>query len=238
MKKITWITGIAAAAIFGLTALGAQESGAGLAVIREVQGRVEVKAPEDSEWRPAAAGQTVAVSSLISTGFDSTALLALGNSVLAVRPLTRLSIGELSALNGNERTGIELRAGRIRAEVTPPSGGTVDFTVRSPSVTASVRGTIFEFDGMNLETHEGRVHIVGSGGSGAYIAAGQRAGADIETGITASPAETLRAELAPAMPAGVAASSGGAITPVDPEWTPEPAGPPPTASVDAGFSWE
>jgi hypothetical protein len=216
MKNI--LTGLL---LFCLPALlGAQE-----AVIREITGTVEVKSPGEDAWSPAVPGQRLERASLISTGFRSTALLGIGNSTLTVRPLTRLSLEELTVAEGNETVNIGLRAGRLRAEVTPPSGGTTDFTVRSPSITASVRGTIFEFDGLKLAVDQGRVHVAGDSQSGTYVGTGHTARVDTETGRTVSAAETAQETLVPAAPVGT-------------ETAPEVAPPPTAGNLESGFLWE
>jgi hypothetical protein len=184
--------------IAGAAGLFAQE-----AIIRELSGTVEVKAPGAAAWSPARAGQTISRQTMISTGFRSTAVIVAGNSVLMVQPLTRLTLRELQEAAGNEQVNIELRTGRFRADVRPPAGGRTDFTVRSPSATASVRGTIFDFDGINLQVAEGRVHLTGGDGIGAYVGAGHGAKADTETGRIRGAAETARDELAPSLPTGV-----------------------------------
>jgi hypothetical protein len=43
---------------------------------------------------------------------------------VVVRPLTRLSVGELAAAGAGDTVELRLRAGRIRGEVRPPGGGT------------------------------------------------------------------------------------------------------------------
>jgi ferric-dicitrate binding protein FerR (iron transport regulator) len=104
-------------------------------------------------------------------------------------------------------------------------GGTTEFTVRSPTATASVRGTAFEFDGIRLKVDEGRVHVSGGDRSGTYVGAGHLALTDIETGRTAGAAETAREELSPALPAGTESA---------PEIVTEPS----TGDIDAGFDWQ
>jgi hypothetical protein len=89
------------------------------AVIRETSGIVEVKAPGLAEWKTAAAGQTLEKASVISTGFRSTALVTIGNSTVTVRPLTRLSLEELATKQTGEQITLNLRAGRVRADVVP-----------------------------------------------------------------------------------------------------------------------
>jgi hypothetical protein len=142
------------------------------AVIREFAGDVEVKTA-GGEWVPARAGMTLASNTLISTGFHSTAVLDIGNSSVMVRPLTRLSLDELVALGKNERVGLNLRVGRVRAEVTPPEDGTVGFTVLSPMVTASVRGTVFEFNSVNLAVQSGTVAFTGRDAATVFATAGK-----------------------------------------------------------------
>jgi hypothetical protein len=202
--------------------------GAQTALIREVSGIVEVKAPGLSEWKTAEAGQTLEKASLISTGFRSTALVTIGNSTVTVKPLTRLSLEELAANQNGEQVTLNLRAGRVRADVVPPAGKAVTFSIRAPIATASVRGTVFDFDGTRLSVEEGRVHLSGEGVTGAYIGTGHSTMVDTETGKTATTAETVKEELSPALPAGVDTA------PASPASTPAPS----NGGLDMGFDWE
>jgi hypothetical protein len=206
------------------TALYAQESGP-RAIVREITGTVEIKAPGSSNWVPARPGQSIARAAVVSTGFKSTAVIALGNSLLSVQPLTRLTVEEIRESAGNERVNISLQTGRIRADVKPPVGGKTEFTVKSPSATASVRGTSFEFDGLNLRVDEGRVHVTGGDRNGTYVGAGQSVSADIETGRTISVIETAKEELVPSLPVGV--NTAPAV----------PATQRATGTIDATFHW-
>jgi hypothetical protein len=172
------------------------------AVIRSVQGTVEVKAPGAAAWQPASAGQELEEATLVSTGFKSSALLEIGNSTLTVRPLTRLSLKEIRSAAEAERVEIQLSAGRIRADVKPPAGRNVNFTVRAPIATASVRGTVFDFDTINLNVDEGTVSFSGADNTAVYVAAGQTSAPDPVSGKTAAPVEIVEAQ-APPPPAGV-----------------------------------
>jgi hypothetical protein len=161
MKRVYAIVVIATVLVllslrFPLPLFAAETDGEVTVVIRECGGDVQVK-KAGGDWVPALAGMPLENSSLISTGFRSTALLAIGNSTILVRPLTRLSLEELAARDGNEAVDLGLRAGRVRAEVSPPSNGSIDFRIHSPSVTASVRGTNFDFDAISMNVHEGTV---------------------------------------------------------------------------------
>jgi ferric-dicitrate binding protein FerR (iron transport regulator) len=180
------------------------------AVIREIRGTVEIKAPGASEWVPARPGTVLAKDASISTGFRSTALVVLGNSTLTVRPLTRLRLDELAEAQGREQVSLNLQTGRVRAEVTPPSGGKTDFTVRSPSATASVRGTIFEFDGINLSVIDSTVRLSGPNGRSVLVDAGGTSFINEATGQAAAPLEIAAAVLTPELPHG--SESGAAIT--------------------------
>jgi hypothetical protein len=205
--------------------LYAQESVGSQVVIREINGKVEIKAPGATDWIPARQGQSIARTAVVSTGFKSTAVIALGNSLLSVQPLTRLTVEEIQETAGNERVNINLQTGRIRADVKPPVGGRTEFTVKSPSATASVRGTSFEFDGLNLRVEEGRVHVTGEDRSGTYVGVGHSVSADIETGRTISAIETAKEELTPSLPAGV--NTAPVVLPAQPA----------TGDIDATFYW-
>jgi hypothetical protein len=205
----------------GVLAANAQTA----AVVREISGTVEVKAPGAAEWTKAATGQELDAAYLVSTGFKSTALIMIGNSAVTVRSLTRLSLEEIVANQNSEQVTLNLRAGRIRANVKPPSGGQVNFSVKSPTATASVRGTEFEFDGIQLRVDEGRVHLGGERATGVYISAGHSTAADPETGSAAAVLEVVKEDLSPALPAGVDAA---------PEL---PAAVPASAGLGIGLDW-
>jgi hypothetical protein len=75
-----------------------------------------------------------------------------------------------------------------------------------------VRGTSFDFDGVNLLVDEGTVAITGNDGISVYVAAGNAVAANPDTGRTQSPAKAFREDLTPPMPAGVDAGGAGAAT--------------------------
>jgi hypothetical protein len=196
------------------------------AYIREFSGTVEVQLPGAAVWTAAETGRRITDNTRISTGFKSTASIVLGNSTIIVRPLTRLSLEELRNIEGNEEARLYLQSGRIRVNVNPPAGGKIGFTVRSPMITASVRGTSFDFDGVNLRVDEGQVHAAGNDGAGVYVGAGHRAESNPETGRVAGGMETAREGLNPPLPAAVT----GAM--------PEPAAiMPQAADYGFGFRW-
>jgi len=144
----------------------------------ELTGTVEYKETAAGEWRSAAVGGIIGKDMVISTGIRSTAVVSLGASTLTVRPMTILTLEELVQSDGTEEAVLFLRTGRVRADVTPPSGMKADFTVKSPTTTASVRGTSFEFDGRRLSVQSGRVRLSNRSGQKVNVRSGQRSYSD------------------------------------------------------------
>jgi len=181
------------------------------AVIREISGTVELKRPGSAAWTPARAGDRIETSTILSTGFKSMALLAIGNSTLTVRPLTRLSLDELIAQDNTETVNVGLRSGRISATVNPPTGeGRINLTVRSPTATASVRGTTFSMDPVAIQVTEGAVRyeaVTSAGGSAPVrVSAGQSTWVDTDSGKAVNP--VIAAEQTRALPVMAGESVG------------------------------
>lgn len=185
-----------------LAALGAMIfAQAPVAVIKQVAGTVEIKAP-GKDWVPAKAGASLSKDTAISTGFKSVAVVTVGASTLTVKPLTRLTLGEIARLEGSETVRLALLSGRVRADVKPPAGGKTDFTVKSPTATASVRGTGFDQDIVNLDVDEGEVEFAGPDGLPVQVGAGQSSTVDEDGG--AVPPEDMPGEsLSLPFPAGL-----------------------------------
>ena len=141
-------------------------------VITELTGTVEVKGANQRSFYPAKMGDPLTMDTMVSTGFRSTALITVGSSVLTVRPLTRLSLAEISAAENTETINVNLQSGRVRVDVKPPAGRQTFMSVQSPSATASVRGTSFEFDTQTLTVMEGTVAFQGSHGKVILVTAG------------------------------------------------------------------
>jgi hypothetical protein len=183
----------------------------------EVNGIVEIKEQgtgTSSEWERAAPGSLIESNTIISTGLKSSAVISLGSSRLEVRPLTMLTLREIIQRDNTEETVLYLRTGRVRAVVNPPSGQSVDFTVSSPIVTASVRGTSFEFDGAHLWVDDGRVLLTSLNGQKVYVAGTQRSYVDeINQNRITPPFEAEAALLRPIIPE-LSNTGGNAEAPV------------------------
>jgi len=172
-------------------------------VIRELTGEVEIKPSGASSFTAARAGDTVARDTIVSTGFKSTAVIVIGSSTITVRPLTRLSLAEIQSASDAENVNVNLQTGRVRVEVRPPAGTRADFTVQSTTASASVRGTNFEFDTVNLSVNEGTVSFGSLSGTPAVMV--QAGGSSFigTDGNAVSPAEISDAALLPPAPVGI-----------------------------------
>ena len=154
MKRIPIILCIITVFLLGSAVFVAAQS----AKITDVQGKVEVN--QGAGWSAARAGLTIPLGTVISTGFGSKAVLQVGMSKIEVRPLTRMSVAKYLEQEGEATTSLDLRVGRVKATVESAEGVRHDFTIKSPTSTASVRGTEFTFDGYRVRVTEGRVRIV------------------------------------------------------------------------------
>ena len=163
-------------------------------VIKELTGTVELRQAGQTNFVPAKTGDTVAKDTIVATGFRSTALIAMGSSVITVRPVTRLSLAEISAAEGTETLNVSLQTGRVRVDITPPTGVRGTFSFQSPVATASARGTSFEFDTQFLRVLEGTVAFQGSRGGVMMVDAGYTSEIK-EDGKAADPIETRTALL-------------------------------------------
>ena len=126
------------------------------AVITEMVGRVELRQP-GGEWEPAAAGMLLREGTAISTGFNASAKLEVGETVIFVKQLTRMQLEELLAREGTQTTKLFLQIGKVQAEIKTVEGLKHDFVMKSPICTAAVRGTVFDFDTIELGTEKGLV---------------------------------------------------------------------------------
>lgn len=171
-------------------------------VISELSGDVQLKPAGASSFTAANSGDIVLQDTVVSTGFKSTAVITIGNSTITVRPLTRLSLSEISATSNTENLSVNLQTGRVKVDVKPPAGTKANMTVQSPSATASVRGTSFEFDTLNLNVIEGSVAFGGNFGITAIVQGGESSFVGVD-GQPVSPVAVSTAALLPSAPAGI-----------------------------------
>ncbi|TVR85265.1 MAG: hypothetical protein EA428_16130, partial [Spirochaetaceae bacterium] len=118
----------------------------------------------NQNWIQAQPGMALGAGDMISSSFGAGAVLRIGDAVLTVRPLTRLRIDELAEREGVLESDLFLQVGRVRSELRSGGDRVQEFRMRSPVATAAVRGTAFEFDGVNLEVFDGSVMLSNSFG--------------------------------------------------------------------------
>jgi hypothetical protein len=183
-------------------------------VIKELSGTVEVKGAGVAVFSPAKAGEQVKEDTVVSTGFKSSALIEVGSTLITVRPLTRLTLKEIKASQGSETLNVNLQSGRIRVDVNPPAGAKASMAVVSPSATASVRGTSFEFDTRNLHVNSGNVVFKGVRSQGTLITAGFNSTTDLN-GTAVNPLDFGMDAFKPQTPVGAQPTASPAVTPAD-----------------------
>ncbi len=142
------------------------------AVLREYSGKVEVM-PPGKNWEPAARNLVLPAGTVISTGFNSFATIQAGSATIQVKPLTRMAVAELVKAQGEQKTTLDLKVGRVRARVEKVEGLEHDFALKSPVSTAAVRGTEFEFSGTALRVFEGIVRYANAIGQSRTIVQGE-----------------------------------------------------------------
>ncbi len=160
-----------------LLLLGATELFAVDAVVRRIDGKVEIR-PENGSWTAAETGQRISRNTFISTGFNSKAILELGGTTLEVRALTRMQLERIVETNESVDTDLFLEVGKVKAEVQSTEGLRNNFKLRSPVSTAAVRGTTFVFDGYTLWVTEGTVVFRNRIGQPRQVSAGQESTTD------------------------------------------------------------
>ena len=197
MKRVTMVVLI----LFCAASLFALAEDPKFGEITELFGTVELKPSGQTAFIPARIGDKVAMNTVVSTGIKSTVLIKVGSTVLSVRPLTRLSLAEISVSTGTETINVNIQTGRIRVDVKPPAGTRTSMTIQSPIATASVRGTSFEFDTHSLTVLEGTVAFQGRNGGEMMISAGSTS--EINAfGRSEDPIDTFSASLQPPPPVG------------------------------------
>lgn len=124
--------------IFAVVAMGAFAA-ADKAEVISFTGKAEYETAQG--WVPVTVGAVLDQGTVISTGFKSSVVLAIGDSRFTVAALSRISIDKLTENDNNYDTEMRLSTGKLKMNVKSKPGKSSAFTVRSPTATASVRGT-------------------------------------------------------------------------------------------------
>jgi len=191
------------------TAVGifAQTSAFSTGKIQDIRGNVETKLPGSDSFVTAKIGNILSQDTVISTGFKSFAVIEIGYTSITVRPLTCLTLTEIQTSNDTENLSVSLQSGRVRVDVHPPSGTRASVSVVSPTAVASVRGTSFEFDTLNLYVDNGSVNFRGKRGQVIRVNAGSESKVQANARVT-SPVEVKTTALFPKAPAGAEVTGG------------------------------
>ncbi len=176
-----------------------------------VSGKAEIQ--HNGAWVPLKEGDLIEAGAVISTGFKSEAVLRIGESVLTVKPLTRLTLEELMELDSVLTSAVYLDMGGLKADIKATENQRTGFTVKSPAVTASVRGTSGEVDADGTVKGYTGVWSVSdpAGKQRTSVLSGQTAAADPD-GISAPQVQAVMQSMAVFAPEGIAAAESAGIS--------------------------
>ncbi len=159
----------------------------GQAEFVEIQGKVEIR-PESGSWTAATVGTVIDENTVISTGFNASAVLEYAGSTVEVEQLTRMAFEKMVENADGVETEITLSVGKMSANVRTAEGRAQNFQVRSPISTAAVRGTEFSFDGQLVEVRDGIVALRNAYGQQRSVSVGQRSRVSGRPGSPTDPA--------------------------------------------------
>lgn len=126
------------------------------AVVTYVKGKVEYKVGD--KWLPVEVGQKLSEKTIVSTGFQSHSRIQYKGTVMALGPLTRVTLEKLAESDTKEVVNVYLNTGAVRSKVTHPQNKRVSQSIRNPVTVCSVRGTEYiSFAGGRLICFEGAV---------------------------------------------------------------------------------
>lgn len=131
------------------------------AQVTEVSGKAEVL--QGTEWKSLKIGDVLKNGDTIQTGFKSSLVLKVKDSIVNVSALTRMTVEQLSENPQKDNVRVFVKTGSISSDVKKSENKKLGFTVRTPVATASVRGTEFSvtnnFDSVGVNTTRGSVAV-------------------------------------------------------------------------------
>lgn len=110
--------------------------------VTKVERKVEISRNEGA-WEPASQGMKLLPGDRIHTGFKAVCGVSFPDgSSLEVKPMSLVLLQKLQDGDGGRlKSRVWLRLGEVSASVNKSSGSAADFNVKTPTSTASVRGT-------------------------------------------------------------------------------------------------
>jgi hypothetical protein len=111
------------------------------ATVTRVERKVELMRT-DAGWEPVTVGMSLLPGDRLHTGFHATCAVKFPDgSTLDVKPMSMVLLQKLEEADGKQRARVWLKLGEVSAEVAHARGSAADFQVKTPTTTASVRGT-------------------------------------------------------------------------------------------------
>lgn len=171
------------------------------ATIKALDGDVEVQVAPAKDFVAAKVGDKLKAGDFISTGYESLATLAFeDNSEVRVTAMTQLCIDEFLTKENRTKTQLYLRVGSVQAKVKHTASIRSDFSVVTPTCTASVRGseervTYLPGFGTTVEYLEGLGLARDARGAATQLKANDTAKVSHE-GKLATPAQVLQGSIA------------------------------------------
>lgn len=157
------------------------------ATVVSVTGKVEVS--RNNQWIQLTANSQIAEGEMISTGFNSEALIRYNGSVMRLGPLTRITLEKLATSEKKDDVSVYVSTGAVRSTVKHTENKRVTYTVRNPVAVASVRGTDFMFIGTGKTfCYKGAVSLMSASNFNAK-ARGIKSPADKKDGATSEDAK-------------------------------------------------
>ena len=159
--KYAWLPCV----LFVAVALQAQDTPERVTV-REILGKVEVRRPDNQEWRAARQGMPVRIGWDVRTYVESTVELVFASGT--VLKISENSVVTLSNAMVNERAGvsnskIDVATGKVWANVQKLAGSRSTFDFETPTAVASIRGTVLDLTvgraGDRINVYEGEVVV-------------------------------------------------------------------------------
>lgn len=149
------------------------------ATIKSIDGDAEVKFGEDGEFEEAEEGMKLNRGDYLTTGFMSEVVLEFDDAEVTVGQLTQLVLNEFFEEGNLRKTSLYMRIGSVEAHVKPKAAIRSDFNVVTPTVTASVRGSIqivkTDAFGTTVEFTQGHGVATGANGQSVQVGTGDQA---------------------------------------------------------------
>ena len=142
MKKMIIIAGVLIAALAAIGIVYSQEAARMKATASEVTGTPELTRTGQAEGAALTNGMTVSEGDKVLTGVRESASLTFDDgSIAIIRPVSEITVTVCFLDKGVARTNLKLSFGAVRAYVPPREEKPSDFSITTPTVTCSVKGT-------------------------------------------------------------------------------------------------